>query len=237
MPSKKSKALIGETFINKYGMKFTIIGYNNNGIHGRYTRIIQFENGKIQEANVKYIKNGCSIYDKNSTPILFGVGINDIEKGSEHILYQRWVNMLGRCYSKKHCQYNSYGAKGVIVEDYLLKFSNYISFVSSLENYDLLINNPNDYQIDKDIKNGRLNIYSRETISIVKTNDNIKEENDRKKIAIDRYTIDDKYVDSFSSIMEAEKITGIHRGNIARCIRGESHTAGGYKWTKTTKNI
>ena len=41
MSNKKRKALIGETFINKYGMKFSIIGYDEND---RNIRIIQFEN-------------------------------------------------------------------------------------------------------------------------------------------------------------------------------------------------
>lgn len=60
--------------------------------------------------------------------------------------------MVGRCYSKKHPQYKSYGAKGIFVEPYLLNFSNYVSFVSSLDNYNHLINNPDKWQIDKDKK-------------------------------------------------------------------------------------
>lgn len=39
-----------------------------------------------------------------------------------------------------------------------------------------------------------------------------------------------KYVQSFSSSHEAERITGIANGNISRCCRGKSKTAGGYKW-------
>ena len=233
MSSKKKKALIGETFINKYGMKFSIIDYDKND---RTIRIIQFENGTIQRANVGKIKNGCNIYDRNVTPTVFGVGINDVEGGATHILYDRWMNMVGRCYSNKHAQYKNYGAKGVVVEEYLLKFSNYISFISNLENYELLISKPNEYQIDKDIKNGRQSIYSRETISIVKSEDNLEEENKNKRISIARYSLDGKFIDSFESISEAERLTNIHRGNIARCVRGESKTAGGYIWVNLAKN-
>ena len=233
MSNKKRKALIGETFINKYGMKFSIIGYDEND---RNIRIIQFENGTIQRANITKIKNGCNIYDKNVTPTVFGVGINDVEDGGTHILYYRWRNMIGRCYSNKNCQYKNYGAKGVVVEDYLLKFSNYINFISNLENYELLINNPNEYQIDKDIKKGRQSIYSRETISIVRNEDNLEEENKNKRILVGRYSLNGEFIDSFKSISEAERLTKIHRGNIARCIRGKSKTAGGYIWVDLAKN-
>lgn len=70
--------------------------------------------------------------------------------------------MIGRCYSKKHPQYKSYGSKGVYVEQYLLDFSNYVSFISSLENYKNLIEHPKEWQIDKDKKGG--GCYSRNTM-------------------------------------------------------------------------
>ena len=232
MAGKKTKALIGDVYINKYGDKFEIVGYDDSSRHYRF---VKFDDGTIQRECVKRIKDGCNIYNKNTTPTVFGVGINDVGD-SCHILYQRWVNMIGRCYSKKHCQYNSYGAKGVIVEDYLLRFSNYVNFISSLKNYDLLVDNPQNYQIDKDIKCGRQSIYSRETISIVKKEDNLEEENKGKRVAIARYTLDDEFIDEFESIYKASKATNISIGNIARCVRKEIKTAGGYKWVSLTNN-
>ena len=41
-----------------------------------------------------------------------------------------------------------------------------------------------------------------------------------------------KSVSRNKSITIAEKMTGIHKGNIARNVRGESKTAGGYVWVK-----
>lgn len=230
MPSKKRKALIGESFTNIYGQKFTVVGYNNN----RRLRMIMFDNGNKQLESINFMKDGCKqIFDKKNTPTVFNLGIPDIEKANKHHLYNRWIHMIGRCYSKKHPQYKSYGGKGVIVEKYLLRFSNYIKFISSLPNYDKLLKEPNNYQIDKDIKIGRMNMYSRETISIVKFSDNLNEENKLKKIKTYQYNLEDRLINTFDSITEAEKITLIHGGNIARCIRGESKTAGGYKWTNT----
>lgn len=37
-------------------------------------------------------------------------------------------------------------------------------------------------------------------------------------------------IDRFKSIREAEKLTGISRGNISGAIKGRLKTAGGFKW-------
>lgn len=227
MSGKRRVKLLGEIYQNQYGFKFEIVGYCKN----RFKRIIKFiDTGYTMEVYIQYIKDGCSLCDPYNTPTVFGVGISDLENGSEHILYNRWIHMLGRCYSEKHPQYKSYGDKGVKVEEYFLRFSNYVDFISNLENYDLLLQNPDEYQIDKDIKIGRKNIYSRETVSIVKRVDNLKEENDNKKISVRQYTLNGEFVAKFDSIVEAERITGIHKGNIARCIKNKIKTAGGYIW-------
>lgn len=37
-------------------------------------------------------------------------------------------------------------------------------------------------------------------------------------------------VQIFKSIMEAERVTGVHNSNIAKCLKGKRKTSGGYKW-------
>ena len=61
---------------------------------------------------------------------------------------------------------------------------------------------------------------------------NIEIENSSKSISIEAYDLNGNFVASFVSITIAEKMTGIHRGNIARNVRGESKTAGGYIWVE-----
>ena len=134
--------------------------------------------------------------------------------------------MVRRCYDPKAPNFKSYGAKGIYVEEYLLNFSNYVSFVSQLPHYDDLLKNPSEWQIDKDIKGGKC--YSRDTMQIVPKRQNLKFENDAKKIPIFRIMENGEY-EYFESITEAEKITGIYRGNIARAVRNNK-TAGGYAW-------
>ena len=43
-------------------------------------------------------------------------------------------------------------------------------------------------------------------------------------------SIDGMYIATFNNSHEAERNTGIRNGNIGRCCRGETKSAGGYKW-------
>ena len=225
----KVNKLIGEKYINKSGNIFEITGYIEDQVRGR---IIKFESGYERSVTTRSIYNGTNVVDIYTKKSIFNIGIMDIDNGTKHILYWRWVNMLGRCYSENHCQYKSYGEKGYYVEEYLLRFSNYIKFIKLLPNYDKLKENPKMYQIDKDIKTHRKDkIYSRDSISIVLSEDNLKEENEFKKIKVFQYDFNYTLINSFKSITEAETITGIHRGNIARTVRNQSKSAGGYIWS------
>lgn len=151
-----------------------------------------------------------------------------MDYASKHYLYDRWLNMIGRCYSKTHSGYKSYGEKGILVEDYLRNFRNYIEFVESLPNIEKLKEDSQNWNIDKDLKGGR--IYSRDTLSIITTAHNLEIQNKDIKITANMHSLEGEFIQSFESISEAERRTGIHRGNIARNIRGESNTAGGYIW-------
>ena len=62
--------------------------------------------------------------------------------------------------------------------------------------------------------------------------ENLEEENSRKRFKIKMIDKNGNVLKIFESITVAEKETGIHRGNIARTVRGQSKTAGGYRWEK-----
>lgn len=135
--------------------------------------------------------------------------------------------MLRRCYEPKFHGYESYGGKGVTVEPYLQVFSNYVEFVSGLPNYDKLISSPDKWQIDKDLRGGR--VYSRQTIRIIPASHNLEIENAPKRMPVYRI-LPDGSKEMFESISDAERKTNIHRGNIARSARNETYKAGGYDW-------
>lgn len=225
---KHTSNKIGEVKKNRWGIEYKIIGYVKN--NSRLRQIKFLKSGYVA------IVNNFNIHDGSATdythPTVCGVGITGIKDASKHFLYYRWANMLGRCYSEKHTNYKSYGGKGCYVEDYLLNFKNYVNFIESLEGFELLKNNPDKYHIDKDLKNSNEKCYSRETISIITKEKNIEIENSSKAVEIEVYDLKGNFVASFASITIAEKMTGIHRGNIAKNINGKAKTAGGYVWVK-----
>lgn len=51
--------------------------------------------------------------------------------------------------------------------------------------------------------------------------------------SVDRLDLSGNYIDSFKSIREAERVTGINRANIGEVCRGKRKTAHGYKWRYT----
>ena len=222
----KTRYLIGEKFINNIGLEYEIVGYCDSNRR----RVIQFKSGFKTDVSTQSIIIG-KITDYGS-PTIFGVGILGDKKMTKHPLFMRWMNMIGRCYYEKHAQYKSYGGKGVIVEDYLKNFKNYIEFISSLDGYENLIKEPGKYQIDKDILNKGCNNYNRENLKIVLSSENLEEENSRRRFKINMIDLNGNIIRVFNSITEAEQITGIHRGNIARTVRGQSKTAGGYVWER-----
>jgi hypothetical protein len=185
-----------------------------------------FKSGCIKTVLTSSIKhNKIKDFNVNS---YYGVACLGMEGATSHHLWNRWLNMIGRCYNPKHSQYKSYENKGIYVEEYLRNFKNYISCVESLPNNDKLLNDSDNWQIDKDLKSGYY--YSRDSLTIMKSKENLELENAGKRIRVDMYSINDKFLKSFESISEAEINTGIYRGNIARVIRGEANTAGGFKW-------
>ena len=91
---------------------------------------------------------------------------------------------------------------------------------------------PEEWDIDKDYKSKDIKIYSKDTLCIMKKMKNIELENHNKKVKIQQFSLDNQLVNTFESISAVEKITKIHRGNIAKVVRGEAKTAGGYIWRK-----
>lgn len=46
-----------------------------------------------------------------------------------------------------------------------------------------------------------------------------------------QYTLDEKLVAIYPSVLEAARQTNIHQANIRKCIKGEIKQSGGYKWS------
>lgn len=225
----RTSYLIGEKYENELGENFEIIGYVEENSR---KRIIRFDDGFEDEISISQIKNKKVRSMNHKT--YFGVGYLGGRNLTLHPLFYRWYNMLSRCYNIKSCNYCFYGAKGVTVSDELLCFKNFIDILSTKENYKQLIDNPSQWQIDKDINGGK--IYSADTILIVPSEINLFVENNVKKIKVAQIDDNGKIVDTYESINKAEQITHLHRGNIARSVR-EGIKCGGYYWRRVDEQI
>lgn len=202
------------------------MGYPDN-VRRRY---VKFDSGYDCCPLVSQLRNG-KVRDLGQCTY-YGIASAGMDNATDHFLFNRWINMIGRCYNENHRGYKFYGANGVTVSEELLNFKNYIRIVESLPNYNFLLENPKEWDIDKDYKSKDVKIYSKDTICIMKKTKNIELENESKKIKIQQITLDNELVDTFESITSAENITGINKRNIAKVVNGKAKTAGGYIWRK-----
>jgi len=76
--------------------------------------------------------------------------IEDLDKHLYKLLRPTWEGMISRCYSESDVCYDSYGDKGVFVDSSWLILSNFIKDFKSIENWQLKLEYPNEYSIDKD---------------------------------------------------------------------------------------
>lgn len=139
---------IGEVNYNLKGQKMKIIDYVN------YDNVtVLFDDGAIRD-NVNYqcFKNGTV---KNyNTPKVYGVGITGTRQtkinGKIIKEYSTWCNMLQRCYDyKKQTLFPHYQECSVCTE--WLCFDNFYDWCHKQDNWDKVIENPNNYHLDKDI--------------------------------------------------------------------------------------
>lgn len=141
------------------------------------------------DTNIKYLNdNGVTIWDEWSQmagdypndnrlnmwvkikPVIDYIDYNgdfstygiDAKKGSiDDKLRNSWVKMMKRCYLKSSHNYKSYGGVGVFVDYRWHDVYNFINDVKKLQNWDLKLQNWNDYELDKDYYGSKY--YSRET--------------------------------------------------------------------------
>ena len=183
-----------------------------------------------------------------------GKGINDMPKGwiSENEwnkkVYNKWSNMLMRCYSEKyHKRQPSY--VGCLVCDDWLILSNFVRDFKLIYGYDKEKFLSGELELDKDIKSNGINkIYSLENCMLTSKTDNVKQANktrdnsymqnenhplwgkhhseeSKKKmskshsIKIAQYDKQGKLIKIWSSSIEIEHEMGIAHNTITACCK------------------
>lgn len=226
---------IGDKFKNNKGYEYEVVQILDKG---KYE--IKFVNsGFTTISSKKEVLNG-SIKDWEA-PSVCGVGIvgKKIKHPQKHYLYDRWRDMLRRCYDTNTNNYKDYGGSGVTVDKRWHYFVNYIADIELKENSDKLKIKNSGWEVDKDINGNDTKIYSNETTTIVTVSENVKERNDRdgnpamySRLKVMRFSTNGDYINTFESISEAVQFFNKDTGHssIIDCCKGKSKTAFGYAW-------
>lgn len=137
-------------------------------------------------------------------------------------LYDRWKNMWKRCKDPNNDRYDDY--KDCPIDDKYQYLSNYINDIQLLEDFDLLKENPSQYEIDKDRIDSNNRCYYFEHLSIILSTENTKERNTRlgnpnPSIPIIGININDNTFLLFKSPYDALD-KGFDPSNIRKCCKG-----------------
>lgn len=144
----------------------------------------------------------------------------------DHPLYYTWVGMLRRCYKTYDSHYKYYGAKGITVAKQWHRFENFVYDIDNrMLNGHLLYRK--DYQLDKDIKGGK--IYSLENCMIVSAEENMRLVHEKQKRKIVAFNESEEIM--FDSLKEAEIRFNMNHGTLIFCLRrGNVHRKTGFRF-------
>ena len=172
----KNKVEIGSVYKSLKSGDFKVLNRRDT----KQTNVALYEIEFVLTGN-KIVVNGSNLLKgkvkDNFYPRICGVAcIGNVTNATKHPLYNTWSSMIKRCYDEKHRNYTTYGGAGVKVEDNWLIFENYIRDISQKENYDKLVNDKKNWNIDKDIiceEEGIYpKIYSNKTTLIINARNN-----------------------------------------------------------------
>ena len=192
-----------------------------SGVGGRRKAMVTFiKTGYECEAMYTHIRNG-SVKDPMSPHVhgvgFFGVGIyKATDNGKKTKAYQRWSDMIKRCYNKTSIKDPTYKDCSVCEEWH--NFQNFASWYK--ENYPT---DGSEYELDKDIKVEGNRVYSYEFCIFVSKRENISHslQKEYKMISPLGVVVNIKNMTDF-----CEK-TGLVRSSMYRVVSGKrSHHRG-----------
>lgn len=173
----KMNPIVGQIYqSNKFGP--FIYKESLGKINGtRPKSLIEFiETGTECVVNTESVLNGTA--KDNYRKVIHNVACIGNPKGSNYKReYQLWHSMISRCYDHKAANYKFYGGKGVVVCERWLCFENFLEDVINIPGYYDWLNNPGEYQLDKDKYQDGIaisnKIYSPETCCFIKKIENL----------------------------------------------------------------
>lgn len=170
--------IIGKTFKDKSGNTFKVecVDHINDKSIKFYKCV--YESGWITITTSGHVRAG-EIKDMFS-PSVFGVGCLGFASGyatrkGDRTLYYMWRAMIRRCYDVNYKAYKWYGEKGITVCERWKRLDYFIEDVSKIKGYNFNKIKNGKLELDKDIINRSLKIYSLETCCFVSHSENVKE--------------------------------------------------------------
>lgn len=170
----------GQTFVSNEGCKFFVKEYvSSNNV------IVKFCDGHKAEVPTTWQQCTKGQVKNPYFKSVYGVaclGVGDFVTSVNGKLtreYDLWKQMIRRCYSGEYSSYTN-----VIVCERWLVYANFLEDLSSIENYQMWLENPNQrISLDKDIKQQDVEnkVYSLETVKFVTNVENTKEVHERKR--------------------------------------------------------
>lgn len=162
---------------NNYG-KFKILKYTGKFYGSDPIVEIEFVSTKYR-TTIPMNKALNGIVKDPYYPIIYGVGyFGENPEVNNRKIYNIWIHMLSRCYNTSDPAYNFYGGIGITVDSRWFNFSTFFEDVKHLDGYDLMINNPYNYAMDKDLKQLQIpkyqRVYSKDTCVFITKSDNSK---------------------------------------------------------------
>lgn len=231
--TKNDKEMIGNTFKNRVGQKYLLIGVcRKKDEIKKY--IVKFINTKYETlVYAQQIKTG-EIKDLFE-PSVCGVGyLGYTEKCIDKKLYNVWANMLNRCYIKSNKKYHNYGGRGVKVDEDWHNLNTFLSDVEKIDGWDREKFYNRKLELDKDINklnfSGVVN-YSFKNCQWVSK---IKNCSYTKHSDFFKATKDGVIKYSHNRQKFARK-HNIYPQNIYKCLKGYRNQTGGWRFKYVTK--
>ena len=174
----KDEDIIGHRFHSRSCNDFTVIRKTSNKAHGEignYLYEVKFDvvNGveytkEVRKEDILKGKINNPYY-----PSLYNVGyIGNATSIGNKYEYNKWNNMISRCYNERDRKYKNYGLVGVYVCDRWKCFEYFLEDFKQIEGY----KEGEKQSLDKDIKSvSEPKYYSLETCCLVSIEQNSKE--------------------------------------------------------------
>ena len=138
--------------------------------------------------------------------------------------YQKWYNMIQRCYNKNNPYYKNYGAKGITVCDKWKTFEGFLDDFDKIKGFSEEIFNSKKIFLDKDGRDIENTEYNLENCEFI----NIEESNKRKQHQMKKFFITDEETgktEMFFNQSDCSKKYGIPQPRISYALK----TSGKYK--------